>query len=74
MQTTPEFNITELSVRDFKKLLTDISSERGCYFSRITGSGSVCYGLFDSVSSAKKALSQIKIKHPKFWFSIAKTV
>ena len=57
-----------------KKLLTDISSERGCYFSRMTGSGSVCYGLFNSASSAKKALSQIKIKHPKFWFSIAKTV
>ena len=57
-----------------KKLLTDIRSERGCYFSRMTGSGSVCYGLFNSASSAKKALSQIKIKHPKFWFSIAKTV
>ena len=40
----------------------------------MTGSGSVCYGLFNSESSAKKALSQIKIKHPKFWFSIAKTV
>lgn len=27
MQTTPEFNITELSVRDFKKLLTDIKDK-----------------------------------------------
>ena len=27
MQTTPEFNITELSVHDFKKLLTDIKDK-----------------------------------------------
>ena len=57
-----------------KKLLVDISFERGCYFSRMTGSGSVCYGLFNNEKNAKKALNKIKIKYPKFWFSIAKTV
>ncbi len=57
-----------------KTLLTDISVEKGCYFSRMSGSGSVCYGLFNKESNAKKALSKIKTKYPKFWFSIAKTV
>jgi 4-diphosphocytidyl-2-C-methyl-D-erythritol kinase len=57
-----------------KKLLTDISIEKGCYLSRISGSGSVCYGLFNNRSNAKKALNKIKYKYPKFWFSIAKTV
>ena len=57
-----------------KKLLIDISAEKGCYFSRISGSGSVCYGLFDNENNAKKALYKIKTKYPKFWLSLAKTV
>ena len=58
----------------FKKLLTDIENERGCNFSRVTGSGSVCYGLFKYKIDAKKALNKLKNKYPKFWFSLAKTV
>ena len=57
-----------------KTLLSDISVEKGCYFSRMSGSGSVCYGLFNSESNTKKALNKIKAKYPKFWVSIAKTV
>ena len=57
-----------------KKLLIDISMKKGCYFSRMSGSGSVCYGLFSKENNAKKALNKIKTKYPKFWFSIAKTV
>jgi len=57
-----------------KKLLTDIKNENGCCFSRMTGSGSVCYGLFRDQIVAKKALNKLKIKYPKFWFSLAKTV
>ena len=57
-----------------KKLISDISKEKGCYFSRMTGSGSVCYGVFRDKIFAKKALNKLKNKYPKFWFSIAKTV
>ena len=57
-----------------KKLLTDISIERGCYLSRMSGSGSVWYGLFNKERAAKKALYKIKSRYPKFWFSLAKTV
>tara|TARA_X000001036_G_scaffold402098_1_gene407656 strand:- start:73 stop:909 length:837 start_codon:yes stop_codon:yes gene_type:complete len=67
-------SIVEKKHPTIKTLLIDISMEKGCYFSRMSGSGSVCYGLFNSESNAKKALNKIKIKHPKFWFSIAKTV
>jgi len=57
-----------------KKILTDIKNEKGCTFSRMTGSGSVCYGLFNDKIVAKKALNKLKKKYPKFWFSLAKTV
>jgi 4-diphosphocytidyl-2-C-methyl-D-erythritol kinase len=67
-------SIVEKKYPIIRSLLTDISTEKGCYFSRISGSGSVCYGLFDNESSTKKALNRIKAKYPKFWFSIAKTV
>ncbi len=57
-----------------KKLLKEILKEKGCCFSRISGSGSVCYGLFEDLIFAKKALNKLKLKYPNFWFSIAKTV
>tara|TARA_B100001063_G_scaffold234801_1_gene252663 strand:+ start:651 stop:1487 length:837 start_codon:yes stop_codon:yes gene_type:complete len=66
--------IVEKKYPIIKKLLIDIKSERGCCFSRLTGSGSVCYGLFKDQITAKKALNNLKKKHPKFWLSLAKTV
>lgn len=57
-----------------KRLLSDINKEKGCYLSRLSGSGSVCYGVFNNESTAKKALYKIKRRYPRFWFSIAKTV
>ena len=57
-----------------KKLLSDINNAEGCYLSRMTGSGSVCYGLFNDKNDAKKAFKKLKKRYPKFWFSLAKTV
>jgi 4-diphosphocytidyl-2-C-methyl-D-erythritol kinase len=57
-----------------KKLIKEIRQKQGCYFSRMTGSGSVCYGVFESEKTAKVALTRIKSKYPKFWFSVAKTI
>tara|TARA_B100000575_G_scaffold293383_1_gene304597 strand:+ start:1506 stop:2363 length:858 start_codon:yes stop_codon:yes gene_type:complete len=57
-----------------QKLLNSIIEEKGCYLSRMTGSGSVCYGLFHNQNSSKVALKNLRKKYPKFWFSIAKTI
>ncbi len=67
-------SIVESKYPIIKKLLIEISKEKGCYISRLTGSGSACYGLFDGENSAKVALANLKKKHPNFWFSIAKTI
>ncbi|MDC0385367.1 4-(cytidine 5'-diphospho)-2-C-methyl-D-erythritol kinase [Pelagibacteraceae bacterium] len=66
--------IVERKYPQIKKLLKDIKNEKECCFSRMTGSGSVCYGLFNSQNNAKKAFINLKYKYPKIWFSLAKTV
>ena len=67
-------SIVEKKYPIIKELLISIANEKGCYFSRMTGSGSVCYGLFNNQIKAKKALTNLKTKYPKFWSSLAKTV
>jgi len=57
-----------------KKLIIEIAQKKGCYFSRMTGSGSVCYGVFKTRKTATAALKRIKMKHPKYWVSVAKTI
>ena len=66
-------SIVENKYPIIRKLLIDIKNEKGCCFSRMTGSGSVCYGLFKDQISAKKAINKLKFKYPKFWISFAKT-
>ena len=38
----------------------------------MTGSGSVCYGLFKNENCSKAALKNLKNKYPKFSFSVQK--
>ena len=57
-----------------KELIRDISQKEGCYFSRMSGSGSLCYGLFENNRTALTALKKVKSKYSKFWFSVAKTI
>lgn len=67
-------SIVEKKYPAIQKLLFNINNEKGCYFSRMTGSGSACYGLFRDMRSSKVALKRLRKKYPKFWFSIAKTI
>ena len=55
-------------------LLADIKDMKGCHFSRMTGSGSTCFGLFSNKYSSKVALKKIRKKYPKFSILIAKTI
>ena len=57
-----------------ESLLNFISQLQGCELSRMTGSGSVCYGVFNQKKLARLALSKTKRKYPKFWCAISKTI
>jgi len=57
-----------------KKIIDLIKIQRGCYFSRITGSGSACIGIFSNMKSAVYAHKLIKLKYPKYWCVVSKTI
>ena len=57
-----------------KKIIDYIKSQKGCYLSRITGSGSACIGIFSSKSNAIYAQKLIKLKYPNYWCVVSKTI
>ncbi len=57
-----------------RNLTAKIADNNGCYYSRMSGSGSVCFGLFKSKKTAYEALKKIKLRHPKYWLTVAKTI
>ena len=57
-----------------EKIINFIKSQNGCYFSRITGSGSACIGIFSNMKSTICAQKMIKLKYPKYWCVISKTI
>ena len=57
-----------------KKIIDYIKSQNGCYFSRITGSGSACIGIFSNMKNAIYAQRLIRTKYPKYWCAVSKTI
>ena len=57
-----------------KKIIDYIKSQKGCYFSRITGSGSACIGIFSNMKNVIYAQKLIKLKYPKYWCAVSKTI
>lgn len=56
------------------KIIDHIQSLKGCYFSRITGSGSACIGIFSNMRNAINAKKSIRFKYPKYWSVSSKTI
>jgi len=57
-----------------RKIINFIKSQNGCYFSRITGSGSACIGIFSNMKSAIFAQKFMKLKFPNYWCAVSKTI
>ena len=56
------------------KIIEILKSQKGCLFSRITGSGSACIGVFSNVRSAILTQKLMKLKFPKYWCVVSKTM
>ena len=57
-----------------QKILLELRVAKNCQFSRLTGSGSACFGVFLTKKSADLGLKKIKKKFPKFWCVVGKTI
>ena len=57
-----------------KKIINYIKAQKGCYLSRITGSGSACIGLFSNMPNAITVRKLIKLRHPNYWCVVSKTI
>jgi len=57
-----------------KKIIEYIKSQKGCYLSRITGSGSACIGIFSSMKNTINAQKLTKLKYPRYWCVVSKTI
>ena len=60
--------------KPIKKILHVISIQKGCLISRMTGSGSVCFGMFKSRKLATMGLKEVKKKFPQYWCLVTKTI
>jgi 4-diphosphocytidyl-2-C-methyl-D-erythritol kinase len=70
-------DLERIVLKKYKKIeqvIDLISTQKGCYFSRLTGSGSACFGIFKSRKLAYKGLKIVKNKFPKYWCVVSKTI
>ena len=70
-------DLTEIGVQAEKmaqKIIDEIKSKKGCYFSRITGSGSACIGIFSNMKNVINAQKLMKLKYRRYWCAVAKTI
>lgn len=66
--------IVEKKYLKVRQLINFLKNQKGCVFSRMTGSGSVCYGVFKSKKTANIARKKIKKKYPNYWCVTTKTI
>ena len=55
-------------------ILDFIRIQKGCNIARITGSGSACIGIFSNMENAIFAQRLIKLKFPKYWTVVSKSI
>ncbi|MDA9091755.1 4-(cytidine 5'-diphospho)-2-C-methyl-D-erythritol kinase [Pelagibacteraceae bacterium] len=67
-------DIVENKHRKIKTILDSLKIQKKSLFSRMTGSGSVCFGVFPDKKSVKLSLIAVKKKFPNYWCATAKSI
>ena len=66
--------IVENAHPEVTRILKNIQLQKGCYFSRMTGSGSACYGIFQNKRLTHLASKNLIKMFPNYWHAITKTI
>ena len=70
-------DLQKIVVKKHKKIqniLNLIRLQKNCLFSRMTGSGSVCFGTFFNRKAASLAVKVLKRKFPNYWCVLTKSI
>nr|WP_246168514.1 4-(cytidine 5'-diphospho)-2-C-methyl-D-erythritol kinase [Wolbachia endosymbiont of Ctenocephalides felis wCfeT] len=54
-------------VPEVKDVISSLESQKGCILSRMSGSGTTCFGMFDNKENAKAAAVRIREQQPEWW-------
>jgi 4-diphosphocytidyl-2-C-methyl-D-erythritol kinase len=54
--------------------LSDLIAGEGAFLPRMSGSGATCFGLFETIQAAKRAVDNLRRKRPEWYFAAAETV
>ena len=57
-----------------KSLINILSIQKDCLFSRMSGSGSACFGVFKNLNSANRTKRLLKNYYPSYWSVVSKTM
>ena len=66
--------IVETKHKKIKKILNLLKIQKKCLLSRMTGSGSVCFGMFLNRKLAREGLIKIQKKLPNYWCVLTKSI
>ncbi len=69
MQAAPN-DLTDAAVAlspDTGSVLTQLARLPGCHIARLSGSGSTCFGLFETATAAAEAAGVFRQRHPYWW-------
>ena len=59
---------------DIKIIIDELSSTDGSLYSRMTGSGSCCFTVFNEKDLAQDALNILKSNHSDWWFHLSRII
>ena len=59
---------------DIKYIIDKLTSMKGSLYSRMTGSGSSCFAVFDEKDLAQEATNTLKRHHPDWWIYQSKII
>lgn len=54
-------------IPEINNILDEIKNQKGCLISRMSGSGSTCFGLFETKEDSENAVQNIKKNNPGWW-------
>ncbi len=61
-------------VPEIRDIVSALELQKGCLVARMSGSGTVCFGMFGSEEDAKIAASNIQEEHPDWWVCVTQLI